>query len=507
MGFLTAHATIRFSRPGVMPYPRGTYSPAVADYRWDEDRRDIVTYNGLWYAVKKYDPTGYVPAGQYPSAVSEYWTLTSQFEIIVTSMMMADAIRANALNVNDKFVVKTDGSVDMEGVLHSLGRYTECIISDGYIRVMYKGSDVMLISVDESTGAPTINMNYGGKRLFASPDQFTFRTSSGKMITFDPETINRAGQVMADPDGYLYVAQNQYNFITAWINVSPSGGGSALPFVGTTFKLEGSTDTLEAVPADGYEFDRWSDGGSRVHDITWSGSSCTFTAYFKKKEDTAVNYTVTLSASPSAGGTVTGGGTYPQGTVRAVTATPASGYVFVRWSDGGARQHSVTWDKTKSLVAYFEQKAVTGDELLLGTSLTSSSYWTASGGSSVTSVTGGIATLRLVGISTDASSYAAFNQGRLSGKIEQGHTYRFTMEAKSSVSQTLLIAYIGEPGSSALDVLFYGDALNGGVLGTSYKTLTAEFTATADSTGGYAVVFATSSACTLSIRSISLKEI
>lgn len=85
---------------------------------------------------KKFDPTGYVPAGQYPSASSAYWTVTSQFEIVITSMMMADAIRTNALNVNDKFKVYTDGSVRMQGEFSNENSFSKLLMSNGFIRIM-----------------------------------------------------------------------------------------------------------------------------------------------------------------------------------------------------------------------------------------------------------------------------------------------------------------------------------------------------------------------------------
>jgi len=49
-----------------------------------------------------------------------------------------------------------------------------------------------------------------------------------------------------------------------------------------------------------------------------------------------VNYTIALSASPSAGGTVSGGGTFTAGTPHTVTATANSGYTFAHWTDNGA---------------------------------------------------------------------------------------------------------------------------------------------------------------------------
>ena len=44
--------------------------------------------------------------------------------------------------------------------------------------------------------------------------------------------------------------------------------------------------------------------------------------------------TITVTANPSSGGTVTGGGTYYQSDTCTVVATPAPGYVFVNWTKG-----------------------------------------------------------------------------------------------------------------------------------------------------------------------------
>ena len=362
----------------------------------------------------------------------------------------------------------------------------------------------MLISVDESTGAPTINMNYRNKRFYISPDQFTFRMSDGRMLTFDPETIDRAGQIMADPDGFLYVANSQYNFITAYISVSPSGGGSALPFVGTAMKLEGSTDTLEAIPADGYEFDHWSDGGSQTHDITWSGSSYQFTAYFTKIQSTY--YTVSLQVSPAGSGTVSGGGTYEQGTRRTVSATANSGWRLVRWSDGGSQSHTVTWDANKTITAYFEKYSVTGNEIFSGTELTSSAYWMAYGSCSVNSVTGGVATLKFTG-SISGSDYIAFNKGYLGSKLEQGHVYLLSLQIKSSTN-TAIVGFIGYYNSTGdANIISEDGIIFGETVTTSYKSITVQLTAKRNSTSSDGFIIVANSACTINIKSISLKEV
>lgn len=47
-------------------------------------------------------------------------------------------------------------------------------------------------------------------------------------------------------------------------------------------------------------------------------------------------YTVTATANPTAGGTVTGGGEYEEGTTVTLTATANEGYTFVNWAENGS---------------------------------------------------------------------------------------------------------------------------------------------------------------------------
>ena len=55
-------------------------------------------------------------------------------------------------------------------------------------------------------------------------------------------------------------------------------------------------------------------------------------------------YTVTLNCNPTAGGTVTGAGTYNAGDTIFVTATANSGYQFVNWThpNGSVAQTNTT---------------------------------------------------------------------------------------------------------------------------------------------------------------------
>lgn len=63
---------------------------------------------------------------------------------------------------------------------------------------------------------------------------------------------------------------------------------------------------------------------------------------------------VTAVASPSAGGTVTGGGSYATGAQATLTAVASAGYVFSRWSDGNTLPtRSVTVNADVTFTAIF----------------------------------------------------------------------------------------------------------------------------------------------------------
>ena len=69
-------------------------------------------------------------------------------------------------------------------------------------------------------------------------------------------------------------------------------------------------------------------------------------------------YTITASANPTEGGTVSGGGTYNDGTTCTVTATANMGYTFVNWTENGTQvsteaNYTFTVSGDRNLVANF----------------------------------------------------------------------------------------------------------------------------------------------------------
>ena len=142
-----------------------------------------------------------------------------------------------------------------------------------------------------------------------------------------------------------------YNLTVA---VSPAGGGTTNPAVGVHAYAAGTVVAVTATPATGYVFSSWSGActGTGACSVTMDADK-TVTANF-----TPIMYNLTTAVSPAGGGTTdpaVGVHAYAAGTVVAVTATPATGYVFSSWSGActGTGACSVTMDADKTVTANF----------------------------------------------------------------------------------------------------------------------------------------------------------
>ena len=120
-------------------------------------------------------------------------------------------------------------------------------------------------------------------------------------------------------------------------------------------KISYSNGSVEfpAFERTGYTLTGWQneDGQAVTEPITVTADT-TFTAQWQ------INYTVTVSANPTAGGTVSGSGEYSEGTEVTVTATPATGYHFVNWTENGTEvstEATFTFNATvdRNLIAIF----------------------------------------------------------------------------------------------------------------------------------------------------------
>ena len=120
--------------------------------------------------------------------------------------------------------------------------------------------------------------------------------------------------------------------------------------------VSGQQATFSATAYEHYVFSHWSDGNTQNPRTVTVLDNVTYTAYFS-----GVQHTVSVYSSDDNMGSVSGGGVYEYGSTVTVTATPGSGYRFVRWSNGSEENpYTFTVFGDVNLIAQFESNGATG---------------------------------------------------------------------------------------------------------------------------------------------------
>ena len=154
---------------------------------------------------------------------------------------------------------------------------------------------------------------------------------------------------------YEFVFYSNYTITTS---ANPSEGGQ-VSGGGTYNHFE--TCTLTATVNEDYTFINWTKNGVVVSTelefeftVTEAG---TYVANFTPNQ-----FTITASANPSSGGTVTGGGVYNAGASCTLTATAHNGFTFINWTKNGTvvstnSTYSFTVNENASYVAHFSHQS------------------------------------------------------------------------------------------------------------------------------------------------------
>ena len=151
-------------------------------------------------------------------------------------------------------------------------------------------------------------------------------------------------------------ASYQANFkkITHTLTVAPADEKQGSTTGGGVYD-HGATATLSATPATHYQFVQWKDGNTdNPREVTVT-EDATYIAEFA-----IIQHTITGKANDDAMGSVSGGGTFDEGSVTTLTAAAKDGYQFVKWSDEVTdNPRSVTVDADATFTAVFEAIPVT----------------------------------------------------------------------------------------------------------------------------------------------------
>ena len=161
-----------------------------------------------------------------------------------------------------------------------------------------------------------------------------------------------------------YVANYVQDVFYVTVIEVPAEGGDVYGVIPGGYYLYGHTCVLQALPNPGYSFSRWTKDGVQVTTNAYYTfevyANTVMTAYF-----TQDSYSISATADPAIGGTVSGTGTFTYGQSCTLHATAATGYTFVNWTDANGEQvstsanYTFTVEESASFVAHFSQNLYT----------------------------------------------------------------------------------------------------------------------------------------------------
>lgn len=210
------------------------------------------------------------------------------------------------------------------------------------------------------SASPSNGGSVAGGGTYEQGQSCTVRATAATGYNFQKWTEN--GSQVSTNANYTFTVNANRNLVAVFQTESYAISASASPSSGGTVSGAGSYNygqscTLRATPATGYSFVKWTKNGTQVStnaSYTFAvAASGSYVAHFQ-----ANSYTVSVSASPSAGGTVSGGGTYTYGQSCTVHAAANNGYTFTNWTVNGSQvstnaNYTFTVTSNRSLVAHF----------------------------------------------------------------------------------------------------------------------------------------------------------
>ena len=214
--------------------------------------------------------------------------------------------------------------------------------------------EVFQVAYDATTGVPTLTKiattpqvnkaNIDGLAFDYAGDLYMVNSGTEKFYKYTLPTAENICTVPA-PESQKIVKEVRY---TVTVNVVGNG-----EVEGAGEYIEGTSVALTATPAEHHRFIGWTgDKTSMDNPLEFvAESNITLTATF----EAIPQYTISVSANDGEMGSVTGGGTYDEGSTATLTATPVGGYVFEKWSDDNTdNPRTITVSEAATYTAIFK---------------------------------------------------------------------------------------------------------------------------------------------------------
>jgi hypothetical protein len=225
-------------------------------------------------------------------------------------------------------------------------------------------SGTMVTFTVNSTANSLPASTYNATIIFANTD-----TGQGTQTRMATLTVNRSGLNVTPSTGIVASGQQGGPFspasfsyslsaasgslkytitnVPSWLTASPTSGTVTTKATAVTFKIN-------TIAADKLSV------GTNISNINFNDTTHNqVTTRVATLTVAPKDYRVKVSASPTADGTVTGGGTFAGGTPDTVSATPHSGHTFVHWTENGkvvstSESYTFTVSANVTLVADFK---------------------------------------------------------------------------------------------------------------------------------------------------------
>ena len=351
------------------------------------------SYDGNMKVLDQYGQNANDAKGTYLA-----WILYGDPTLTLRNDIPADMGVTHASSMSTTATSFTVNATNGNGALATLTRNNEIMgsatINNGTANITFAASGttgtatLTVFGYNKITYIATINITSGGGTQYtvnvsANPtnggtvtgggtynqgQSCTVTASANAGFTFTNWTEN--GNVVSTQASYTFNVTSNRNLVANFqaqpqnynitVSANPTNGGTVM---GGGSYQQGQSCTVNATANTGYTFSNWTENGNVVS----TNASYTFTVTGNRNlvaNFSLQQYNITATANPTNGGTTTGGGTYNYGQSCSLTATPAQGYSFVRWTKNGTQvstnaTYTFTVTESAAYVAHFEMLSYT----------------------------------------------------------------------------------------------------------------------------------------------------